>query len=66
MSSAVMVYKKEKRKTFLKRAARLNESSVTYVQGYECGEASQCGNASLHGAGGDVLEHPHVPMAENL
>lgn len=36
------------------------------VQGYKCGEASQCGNASLHGSGGDVLEYPHVPMAENL
>ena len=40
--------------------------SMCVLQGYECGEASQCGNASFHGACGDVLEHPHVSMAENL
>lgn len=37
-----------------------------HLQGHECGEISECGNASVHGAGGDVLEHPHVPMVENL
>lgn len=36
------------------------------VQGCECGEASRCGDAALHGAGGDVLEHSHVPMAEDM
>lgn len=35
-------------------------------KGYESGEAPQCGDASLHGPGGDVLEHPHVPLAQNL
>lgn len=39
---------------------------VFIVQGCQCGEASQCGNASLHGPGGDVLEYSHVPMAEDL
>lgn len=36
------------------------------LQGLERGEASECGDASLHGAGGDLLEHPHVPLAEDL
>lgn len=41
-------------------------SPVFVVQGYESGEASGCGAASLHGAGGDVVEHPYVSMAQNL
>lgn len=36
---------------------------VRAVQGYESGEASQCGNPSLHGDGGYMLEHPHVSLA---
>lgn len=36
------------------------------LQGPEGGAASQRGDASLHGAGGDVLEHPHVPVAEDV
>lgn len=36
------------------------------MQGYERGETSQCGNASVHGPGGDILEHPYVWVAQNL
>lgn len=39
---------------------------VFIAQGFKCGEASQCRNASLHGPGGDVLEHPYVSMDEKM
>lgn len=39
---------------------------VLIVQGFKCGEASQCGNASVHGLSGDILEHSYVLLAENM
>lgn len=37
-----------------------------FVQEYEDSEAPECGNASLHGAGRDILEHPDVSVVKNL
>lgn len=41
-------------------------SCVFTVQGSERGAAAQRGAASLHGAGGHLLEHSHVPLAEDM